>query len=322
MELSVCLASIKEHPAWILALSFLGLLSLIKVSVATLRWVFFSFIRPGKNLKRYGSWAIVTGATDGIGRALAFQLVRRGLGVVLVGRSPDKLVNVSAAIRDKHPNARVETVQIDFAGGLVEGVARLRKAIEGMDVGILVNNAGMSYPFAKYLHEVEENLIKDLIKVNVEGLTRVTHAVLPGMVERKRGAVLNIGSGASTVLPSDPLYAIYAASKAYADQFSKCLYVEVKDKGIDVQCQVPLYVATKMASIRRSSFFVPSADTYAQSALQWIGYEPRCTPYWPHSLLWTLVSILPVGVVDKWRLGFCLNIRKGRLLKELAKKHQ
>ncbi|XP_020706098.1 very-long-chain 3-oxoacyl-CoA reductase 1 [Dendrobium catenatum] len=322
MELYDCFASTLEQPAWILALSALGLLSLLKASIAALRWIFVSFIRPGKNLKRYGSWAIVTGATDGIGRTLAFQLAHRGLGIVLVGRSPDKLFDVSAAIREKHPNAQVETVLIDFASDLVEGVARLKKAIEGMDVGILVNNAGMSYPYAKYFHEVDEDLIKDLIKVNVEGLTRVTHAVLPGMVERKRGAILNIGSGASTVIPSDPLYAVYAASKAYVDQFSKCLYVEYQDKGIDVQCQVPLYVATKMASIKRSSFLVPSANTYAQSALQWIGYEPTCTPYWPHSLIWTLISMLPVAVVDKWRLGFCLRIRKRGMLKELEKKKQ
>ncbi|KAK8929047.1 Very-long-chain 3-oxoacyl-CoA reductase 1 [Platanthera zijinensis] len=453
MELCAFLSSFKDQPPWILALSALGIFSLLKPSISALRWLFVSFIRPGKNLARYGSWAVVTGATDGIGRAIAFQLARRGFGLVLVGRSPDKLREVSAAIRDKHSDARVETVLIDFAGDLVQGVARLKKAIAGMDVGILVNNAGMSYPYAKYLHEADEELIKDLIMVNVEGLTRVTHAVLPGMVERKRGAILNVGSGAAIVIPSDPLYDVYAASKAYVssllllifcflsafiisisgyssnsvldwdlfddadqsgechcfcedplllrreaigdwdgdrvlqhdqresakhwrsgdgellaigaarrarsgaaltiydwddkllaigdwdddrrlgrrsatgigkyvDQFSKCLHVEYKDKGIDVQCQVPLYVATKMASIRRSSFFVPSAETYARAALRWIGYEPRCTPYWPHSLIWALISLLPEAVVDKWRLRFCLQIRKRGIQKELKAKEQ
>lgn len=86
--------------------------------------------------------------------------------------------------------------------------------------------------------------------------------------------------------------------------------------------QVPLYVATKMASIKRSSFFVPSSDTYAHAALQWIGYEPRCTPYWPHSLLWCLLSILPEVAIDKWRLGFCLGIRKRGQLKDAKKKEQ
>ncbi|KAF5184560.1 very-long-chain 3-oxoacyl-CoA reductase 1-like, partial [Thalictrum thalictroides] len=106
----------------------------------------------------------------------------------------------------------------------------------------------------------------------------------------------------------------------YIDQFSRCLYVEYKRSGIDVQCQVPLYVATKMASIKRSSFLVPSTDGYARAAMRWIGYEPRCTPYWPHSLLWGLIHMLPESAVDAWRLQFCLAVRKKGQLKDSRKK--
>ena len=170
----------------------------------------------------------------------------------------------------------------------------------------------------------------------------------------------------------------------YVDQFSRCLYVEYKSKGIDVQCQVttilsmqlmylasllnrivpifslcwlinfefvdftnaayiplvilyyiwtsaliarilqsiqvPLYVATKMASIRKSSFMVPSADTYARAAVRHIGYEPRCTPYWPHSVMWFVISILPESLIDNFRLGMCIKIRKKGLAKDAKKK--
>ncbi|WOL04157.1 hypothetical protein Cni_G12878 [Canna indica] len=313
---------LQSVPLWLLPFAALGLLALLKFAFTALRWVFVTFLRPGKNLRRYGSWAVVTGSTDGIGKAFALQFARKGLNLVLVGRSPDKLRDVSDAVRAKNPAARVETVVIDFAGDLDEGVARLRTAIQGLDVGILVNNAGVSYPYARFFHEVDEELLRNLIKVNVEGVTKVTQAVLPGMLERKRGAIVNIGSGAAIVIPSDPLYTVYAATKAYIDQFSRCLYVEYKGKGIDVQCQVPLYVATKMASIRRSSFLVPSADSYARAALRWIGYEPRCTPYWPHSLIWCLLSAIPEFVIDQWRLGFCMNIRKRGQLKDAKKKEQ
>ncbi|THU58768.1 hypothetical protein C4D60_Mb03t17900 [Musa balbisiana] len=307
-------------PAWLLFAAAVGLLALLRSSIAALRWAFVTFLRPGKDVRRYGSWAVVTGSTDGIGRAFALQLARKGLNLVLVGRNPDKLRDVSDAIRARHPAASVETVVVDLAGDLAEGVARLQKAVQGLDVGILVNNAGVSYPYARFFHEVDEELMRSLIKVNVEGVTRVTQAVLPGMLERKRGAIVNIGSGAAIVIPSDPLYGVYAATKAYIDQFSRCLYVEYKGKGIDVQCQVPLYVATKMASIRRSSFFVPSPDTYARAGLRYIGYEPRCTPYWPHSLIWCLLSAIPESVIDHWRLGFCMNIRKRGQLKDAKKK--
>ncbi|KAM3404593.1 hypothetical protein ACQJBY_007596 [Aegilops geniculata] len=303
---------LRTQPPWTLALAAVGLLVAARAALCLALWVYASFLRPGKPLRcRYGPWAIVTGATDGIGRAIAFRLAASGLGIVLVGRNPDKLAVVSEEIRAKHPKTEVRTFVLDFAAeGLADGVEALKDSIRGLDIGVLVNNAGVSYPYARYFHEVDEELMRSLIRVNVEGITRVTHAVVPGMVERKRGAIVNIGSGAASVVPSDPLYSVYAATKAYVDQFSRCLYVEYKGKGIDVQCQVPLYVATKMASISKSSLLVPSADTYARAAIRHIGYEPRCTPYWPHSVLWLFISLLPEPLVDITRLNMCIKIRK------------
>ncbi|KAK4477345.1 hypothetical protein RD792_016562 [Penstemon davidsonii] len=313
------LDQLKSQPSWLLLLLTLGFFSLLKFSLSTLKWIYVNFLRPGKNLKKYGSWALVTGPTDGIGKAFAFQLARKGINLVLVGRNPNKLNEVSESIKSKFGSTQIKTVVVDFSGDIDDGVFRIKETIEGLDIGVLINNVGVSYPYARFFHEVDDKLLNDLIKVNVEGTSKVTQAVLPGMVKRKKGAIVNIGSGAAIVIPSDPLYSVYAATKAYVDQFSRCLYVEYKKSGIDVQCQVPLYVATKMASIKRSSFLVPSTDGYARAALRWIGYEPRCTPYWPHSLLWALVHSLPESVVDAWRLKFCLGIRKRGQLKDSRK---
>lgn len=110
----------------------------------------------------------------------------------------------------------------------------------------------------------------------------------------------------------------------HPSMLSKCITLDLicARLHLDSQVQVPLYVATKMASIRRSSFLVPSPETYARAALRWIGYEPRCTPYWPHSLVWCLLSVIPEFVIDQWRLGFCMNIRKRGQLKDAQKKLQ
>ncbi|KAI3720378.1 hypothetical protein L6452_21294 [Arctium lappa] len=313
------LETLKTQPLWLSFLFLLGSLSFLKTSTSILKWVYINFFRPSKNLKKYGSWALVTGSTDGIGKAFAFELAKKGLNLILVGRNPSKLEGVSSEIKSKFVKTQIKEVVFDLSGDLSEGIKKISEAIEGLDVGILINNAGVSYPYARFFHEVDDQLLSSLIKVNVEGTTKVTQAVLPQMLKRKKGAIVNIGSGAAIVIPSDPLYAVYAASKAYIDQFSRCLYVEYKNSGIDVQCQVPLYVATKMASIKRSSFFVPSASGYAKAGLRWLGHEPRCTPYWPHSVIWALLYMLPEAAVDAWRLNFCLKIRKRGQLKDSRK---
>ncbi|KAI5679309.1 hypothetical protein M9H77_10259 [Catharanthus roseus] len=297
---STCL---NEQPFWILLPLFIGSLYIFKNSILLLQWIFITFFRPTKNLKKtYGSWAVITGATDGIGKAFAFQLAQRGLNLILVGRNLQKLEQVSSSIRGRFPFTEIKFV-----------------VIEGLDVGILINNVGVTYPSARFFHEVNEEVWMNVVRVNIKGTTFITKSVLSRMVSRKqRGAIVNLGSGASIVVPSHPLYAIYAATKAYVDQLSRSLYVEYKERGIDVQCQVPLYVSTKMASrvalIEKSSFFVPSAEDYAQAAVRRLGYESRCTPWWTHSLQWTFASILPESILDGWRFSIGIHRRKASLL--------
>lgn len=311
-----------KQPIWVILLFVFGTFTLLKWVLLLIKWVYVSFLRPGKNLKKYGSWALVTGSTDGIGKAFAFELARKGINLILVGRNPDKLKDVSDSILSKYGNVQIKSVIMDFSGVINEGVVRISEAIEGLDVGILINNAGISYPYARFFHELDDELLNNLIKINVEATTKVTQTVLSSMLKRKKGAIVNIGSGAASILPSDPLYAVYGATKAYIDQFSRCLDVEYKKSGIDVQCQVPLYVATKMASIKKASFFVPSTTTYARAGLRALGYEPRSTPYWPHSLLWALITLLPESAVDSFRMQYSLKIRKKGQLKDAAKKTQ
>ena len=209
------LDKLKTQPFWVPVLVTLGSLSALKISVTFLNWVYVNFLRQPKNLKKhYGSWALVTGPTDGIGKGFAFQLARAGLNLVLVGRNPEKLNDVSDSIQAKYGKTQIKNVVVDFSGDLSEGIKRISEAIEGLDVGVLVNNVGVSYPYARFFHEVDEELLKNLIQINVVGTTKVTQAVLPGMLKRKRGAIVNIGSGAAIVIPSDPLYAVYAATKA------------------------------------------------------------------------------------------------------------
>lgn len=200
--------------SWLLLLFTLGSFSILRFSLAFLKWVYANFLRPPKNLKKYGSWALITGPTDGIGKSFAFELASKGLNLVLVGRNPEKLKDVCDSIKAKFGRIEIKTVVVDFCGDISEGMVRIGEVIEGLDVGVLINNVGISYPYARFFHEVDEDLVRNLIKVNVEGTTKVTHVVLPGMLKRKKGAIVNIGSGVASVIPCDPLYAVYSATKA------------------------------------------------------------------------------------------------------------
>lgn len=199
---------------WIFLVSSLGLIVLLRHAFSFLRWVYSAFLRPHKDLVKYGPWALVTGCTDGIGRAFAFRLAQRGLNLVLVSRSHKKLETVSNEIKTSFPGIETTIVAVDFSEDAPSCVRAFEEAIRGLDIGVLINNVGITYPGASFFHEVEERVWRDIVRVNVEGTARLTRAVVGGMVRRRRGAVVSIGSGAAVVVPSHPLFTIYAATKA------------------------------------------------------------------------------------------------------------
>merc|ERR1719450_829776 len=94
-----------------------------------------------KDLKKYGSWAVVTGATDGIGKAIAKQLAKRGINIVLISRSSDKLTTVAEELVTF--NVQVKTITYDFSDA--NNYGQIAEEIEDLDIGILVNNVGISY---------------------------------------------------------------------------------------------------------------------------------------------------------------------------------
>jgi 17beta-estradiol 17-dehydrogenase / very-long-chain 3-oxoacyl-CoA reductase len=127
---------------------------------------------------------------------------------------------------------------------------------------------------------------------------QLTKLVLPGMLERGRGVVVNIGSG-NGLLPAVPLLAAYAGTKAYVNQFSRSLDAEVRPRGVRVQDQPPLYVTTKMSKIRRARLDVPTPEAWARAAVKQVGYG-TATPYWYHALmLAAIAALVPDWVVTR-----------------------
>lgn len=293
----------------------LGALYIAAICARPFAYLLLCCLRRPKDLKRcYGSWAIVTGPTSGLGRSMAFELARRGLNLVLLDLNAANLQETCDAIRSLHPAVEIKAVGLDLSlvgatpqGGDEAIGRRLQEAIEGLDdLGLLVNNAAVNTPGAVYLHEADIEQLVRMIRVNLWGLTEVTAAVLPGMLARGRGAIANVGSGSTLAVPSFPLYTVYSSTKKYVAHLSRSLYVEYRSKGIDVQYQVPFYVDTRMLSsavkAKLRPWFVATADDYARAAAQWIGTGPLCVPGAAQKLQWFLTGSLPDWAHDCYRM--------------------
>jgi short-subunit dehydrogenase len=180
-----------------------------------------------------GRWAVVTGASSGLGPIFAERLAQRGFALVLTGRDAKRLAHVATTIRDQKPRVDIDVVVADLAAP--RGVAILVEALEGRRVDVLVNNAGFgSYgPFASADGERESNLVA----VDVTAPVRLTHAVLPGMLERGSGQILNVAS--TIAFQPAPYQAVYGAAKAFLLSFSQALGAETSGSGITVAAVCP-----------------------------------------------------------------------------------
>jgi len=262
---------------------------------------------------------VITGATDGIGKAYAMALAKKGMNVLLVSRTEAKLKAVKEEIDAKgYDSVEVDYVVCDYSNFDTKAKETVSKSMENLDVGVLINNVGVSYRYPRYFHEITDDEVTALIEMNVNSTTWMTRYVIDGMIERKRGAIVNISSGSA--MYTMPLLAEYSAAKSFIEKFTLALNAEYGAKGIKVQCQIPFYVATKLAKMRRS-FTCPSADEYAKMGLKFIGQpEAVVSPFWVHGIISFLLDNLPTLVVEKVVMSTHMAIRKKGLKKDAVKK--
>ncbi|MCJ1469591.1 hypothetical protein MMC07_008226 [Pseudocyphellaria aurata] len=304
--------SVWNHNALVSMLAVTGFVVVASRIVSLIRLVLSLFVLPGKSLSTFGppgSWALVTGASDGIGKEFALQLAQRGFSILLVSRSKAKLDSVAAEIGRASPSVGTKTFAIDFSSaGKEEDWERLGTAVEALDVAILVNNVGRSHdvpvPFVKTPREEME----DIVAINNVATLRVTALVAPGMVARGRGLILTMGSFGGLV--PTPLLATYSGSKAFLQHWSAALAAELAPHRVTVQLVQSYLVASAMSKIRRPTTTVPTPRVFVRSVLAKVGrsggaqgWAYTSTPYWAHGVMqWALTAT--VGVTGRWVVGY------------------
>jgi short-subunit dehydrogenase len=188
--------------------------------------------------------ALVTGASSGLGKELAWLLAADGHDLVVVARRRDKLEELAAEIKAKHP-VEILVMAEDLARpGAAE---RLKATLDerGVAVEVLVNNAGFGGTGAFAERELAREL--EMIQVNIVALIELTHLLLPAMIANKRGRVLNIGSTAGFV--PGAFMAVYYASKAFVNSFTEALSVELDGTGVTATVSCPGATATEFAQV-------------------------------------------------------------------------
>ncbi len=199
--------------------------------------------------------ALITGASAGIGREFARQLAGRAGSVALVARRRERLEQLRDELLNRNRNLNVHVYDVDLADktqvdALIESLAR-----DKIDIDLLINNAGLgdSGPFATS----DPTRIDQIIQVNMSALTLLTRKLLPPMIARKRGAILNVSSSAG-FLPI-PGFAVYAATKAYVTSFSEALRAELRGTGVSVSTLCPGPVHTEFGEVAKRPGGQPEA---------------------------------------------------------------
>lgn len=250
--------------------------------------------------------ALVTGASSGIGAAFAQRMAHDGCDLIVVARRRDRLETLAARLRAEEGSA-VEVVVADLAASAdLKAVERVVVACETLAYLINCAGAGGYMPFVTLPADQAE----DLIRLQVVAPTRLSRAAVPGMIARRRGAIINVSGGLafSGALPAPPLphRAVYAASKSYINTFSEILANELQGTGVQVQALCPGIVRTEFHAVAGLDVsqvpLVLEADEVVTASLAGLRLgEIVCVP--------ALKDMAPLAALDEARARIFAGVR-------------
>ncbi|KAM4615878.1 17-beta-hydroxysteroid dehydrogenase type 3 [Polymixia lowei] len=254
------------------------------------------FPLPKSFFTSMGEWAVVTGGSDGIGRAYAFELAGQGMDVVILSRTKEKLEQAAKDIVET-TGQKVKVIVADFTQENV--FHEIEDSLKALNIGVLVNNVGIlpSHIPGKFL-EIEdlEQTITKVINCNVKTMVKMCKMILPGLENRGKGVILNVSSGVACV-PS-PIYSLYAASKMFVERFSRGLQSEYKDKGIIIQAVAPFGVSTRMTGYQKVNMVTLTPEDFVKSSLQYLRAGDKTHGSVCHTVLSWFLQSVPLQILN------------------------
>lgn len=260
-------------------------------------FLFKILIRPRKDLlKRYGkdSWALVTGATDGIGKGICMELARTGFNIILVSRTESKLKLVSEEIKKLNPSIKTHYIPYDFDKLTTEEnyTKFFGNLQEKFDISILVNNVGTEHH--NTFDRVRIDCLYTAINLNIIPQVVLTKILFEKMKQRKRSAIISLSSFAAEF--PFAMKSLYSATKIFNHYLSKGLQEEtnLNYPNIDWMSVKPLEVETVLSTTKADGFMVITPKQCAESILNDLGYEQETYTHWAHKIqAFVLINFLP-----------------------------
>ena len=231
--------------------------------------------------EKYGQYALITGASSGIGEAFAKQLAKKGLDLILVARRKERLEKLSSELEEKY-KIKAIALAVDLLSN--DFLHEIREVTDPLKVGLLVSNAGMMY-IGNYLDNSLENDLR-MIDLNVKVPAILTHHFVQKMIERRRGGIIYTASILGFM--GTPFSSIYAGTKAHEIVKGEGLAYELKPKGIDVLVLNPGLTETEMTSGNDFSAMpmkLMKPDLVAKSAIDALGKKVLVTPGFMNNIL-------------------------------------
>lgn len=254
---------------------------------------------------RYGPWALITGASSGLGAELAVQLSKAGLHVILVARREERLQKLAIRLQREF-GVQTRILAVDLAEP--DAYKFILEKTSDLEVGLLVNNAGYSKTGEFVMSRTESEQL--MLRVNCEAPMQLAMEFSKKMVRRGRGGILFVSSSVAKV--PTPYWTHYAATKSYILHFGEGLYHELKSKGVDVLTVCPGGMKTEFQTIAGiRDIGAMGVKPVASCAIRKLGHRPSVIPGWINVVAY---QVLPKLLPARFRLALF-----GGLMKKLAR---
>ena len=244
-------------------------------------------------------WALVTGATVGIGESFTRLLASKGYNIALVARDEVRLHERAGELREKYG---IQTFVLPADLATKSGVKLVEKYIQSYEIEVLINNAGFAINKVFTASDLGDE--QDLLNVLVRTPMRLMHVILPGMKERKSGTIINVSSVAGFIAGGT-----YSAAKSYLTVLSESINADLKGSGVKVSALCPGFTRTEFHKRARMkmkglpSFLWLNADKLVAKAWKDAqANKPVSIPGWQYKLLIAIISITPRGLIRRVRL--------------------